>query len=108
MTEILNNIADFIILSSVIPLALFIFRYATRSPFEKSPEGINVLLTKIALLTIILVVIFSLFIPDYPGRPVVRLVFYTAPVVFFWVDLVQLWRIQRKYPFHRHPFKGRK
>jgi hypothetical protein len=101
MTDVINNIADFIILSGLIPILLFIFRYATRSPFEKTPEGVNVLLTKIALAVILIVVVASLFLGQYPGREYVRLVAYTAPVVFFWIDLVQLIRIQRKYPFRR-------
>lgn len=102
MTEFVNNIADLILLSSLIPLALFSGFYITRSPFEVTKEGRNQLYRTLATVVLLLVVLASLFLgSDYPGREYVRLVSFTALVVFYWRDFFLLRSIQKLYPFRR-------
>jgi hypothetical protein len=85
-----------------VPLGIFIFRYAFFSPFNKTPEGITVMLTKVAMFLILGFGALGLFYPDYIGRPWIRLVLYASLLLFFTVDLILLWRIQHKYPFKWH------
>jgi hypothetical protein len=102
MTGILAHVASYVLLSAVVPLSIFIARYIRHSPFQVTKEGINLLLSRLAMLLIIVLFITRMFLPDYPGRGWVVLISYVALVYFFWVDLVQLLRVQRQYPFTRH------
>jgi hypothetical protein len=99
LVDVLNDAADIILMTSILPLALFIIRYVTHSPFYLTREGVNVLMTKIAMLAILAIGLAGLLLPDYFGRPLVRIMLYSSLVVFFWVDFVQLITIQRKYPY---------
>src|SRR6188768_1607754 len=101
LTEILNEIADVVIYSAIIPLLIFIFRYTTRSPFERTPEGVNALLKKVSQALLVIVIGTSLLFGSYIGREYVRIIVYTSVTLFFWVDVVQLIRVQRQYPFYR-------
>lgn len=105
MVEILELVTSYLVLSSIIPLGLFIWRYTTKSPFTLTQEGKNVLFGKIAILLILGAGAISLFFEDYAGRVWVRLVLYLAVVTYFWIDVILLIRIQRKYPYRRRPRK---
>ena len=108
LTEILNEAADIIIYSAIIPLLVFIFRYSIYSPFGRTPEGVNTLLKKISQALLVIVIGTSLLFGAYIGREWVRLIVYTSVTLFFWVDVVQLVRIQKKYPFRRFDKKNRR
>lgn len=101
MHSIVSHVASYVLLSAIIPLSLFVVRYIRHSPFQVTKEGINLLLSRLAMILIIGLVIASIFFHSYPGREWVRLIAYSALVYFFWVDLVQLLRVQRQYPFTR-------
>ena len=99
--DILLAVGDYIVLSALIPLALFVIYYLLRSPFTLTEEGKNVLFQKIATIVLLLVIVLSLFLGEYPGRWAVRVVSFSALVYFYWVDFAQLRSIQKKYPYRR-------
>lgn len=102
MNEVVNEIADYLLVSVLIPNVIFAFRYYFRSPFEKYPEGRNLLYQKIAVSSLILIITLSvLFGPDWFLRPWVRLLVFGAIVFFYWRELYQLIQVQKHYPFRR-------
>lgn len=101
MAGILTHVANYVLLSAIIPLSIFVVRYARHSPFQVTKEGINLLLSRLAMLVILLLLITRIFFRDYLGREWVTLATYSALVYFFWVDLVQLLRVQHQYPYTR-------
>lgn len=107
MTDILNRIADITLASLLIPNLIFTVRYFLFSPWERTREGQTLLYQKTAISALLVVLALSVFLgPDYPGRPFIRLGAFSAITFFFWVELVQLWRVQREYRYSR--FKRRK
>lgn len=109
MTELVNNIANVVLVSLVIPNLIFAVRYFLYSPYERTREGRNLLLQKVALSSLIFVLALSVvFGSEYPGRPFVRLVVFSAITFFFWVELWQLVQVQRKFPYRRFPRRNKK
>lgn len=104
MSEIVNNVADIVLLSALLPNLVFTVRYFFFSPFELSREGINLLGQKVAISLLVIVVLLSVFLgADYAGRPFIRLVVFGAISYFFWTEMVQLIQLQRQYPWRRVP-----
>lgn len=101
MTDILNTIADYTILSAIIPLAYFIIRYSLFSPVERTPEGVNQLLLRVAMLGLIVVVVLSLFFGNYVLREFARVIVYGSVVYFLWIDAIQLTRVQKQHRWTR-------
>lgn len=99
--DLLTDLTSIIVLSGIIPIVLFITYYVQHSPFEQYPEGVTILLQKIAILALFGIIILGYFAPDYPARPWLRLVIYVAVVYLFWADFVNLRRVQRQYPWTR-------
>lgn len=89
------NPADFIVLSYLIPLLVFITLYASRSPWLDNELGIALMFQKIGFLLVILVVLMSLFLGlDYPFRQEIRTAIYSIVGIALWVDVVNLLRYQ--------------
>lgn len=103
LNDILLMAGDIVILSALVPLVLFVVYYSRQSPWTLTDEGKNLMLQKVVLIALILVVIASLFLGDYPGRWLVRLTIYGAIVYVMWLDFFQLRRVQREFPFKRIP-----
>lgn len=102
MTETLDNIASGILASLLIPNLIFTVRYFMFSPWERTKEGVNLLRQKTAISVLLVVIALSVILgPDYPWRPFVRLVAFSAITFFFWIELLQLISIQRKFPYRR-------
>lgn len=107
MTDIVNRIADLILVSLLIPNLIFTVRYFLFSPFERTREGRNLLYQKTAISALLIVLTLSVTLgADYPGRPFIRLIVFATITSFFWTELVQLVLVQRRYPFSR--FRRRK
>ena len=102
MTEIINTLADFVLLSALVPIGFFVVRYFLFSPYQVTPEGRNNLHKKLALLSLVAVVLLSLFLgAGYFGREWVRLTVFSAITYFYWVETAQLMRVQKQYPYNR-------
>lgn len=109
VTDILNNLANVVLVSLVIPNLIFAIRYFLFSPYERTREGRNLLLQKVALSSLVLVLALSvIFGQEYPGRPFVRLAVFSAITFFYWTELVQLIGVQRKFPYRRFPRRNKK
>jgi hypothetical protein len=100
--NVLDTIANWIIISCTVPLGWFIARYFWRSPYGRTREGVLVMITKVAMFLILALGGVGLFFPDYFGRSFVRLALYVALTIFFWIDLSLLLSIQKKYPYNRN------
>lgn len=101
MTDIILTIGDFTVLSYLIPLGLFVGLYGFRSPWFQTELGVALMFQKIGFIGIILVIVLSVFLgAAYPGREWVRLVVYAIVGAALWLDVVNLRRYQRKYPFN--------
>jgi len=108
MTEFVNNVADFVLLSALVPIGFFVVRYFLFSPYNITPEGRNNMRKKLALLSLVIVVLLSIFFGvSYIGREYVRLVVFSAIVYFYWVEVIQLMRVQKHYPFNRWAWLAR-
>ncbi len=106
MTAVLEFIASLILVSLLIPTAIFVVRYFLYSPYDRSREGRNLLREKIAIGGLLIAVTLTAFLgTEYPGRPFVRLVVFSALAYFFWIEVALLIRVQRAYPYRRFPRK---
>jgi hypothetical protein len=109
VTQTLNHIANLVLVSLVIPNIIFGFRYFLFSPYERTREGRNLLMQKIALSSLVVVLALSvIFGPEYPGRPFVRLVAFSTITIFYWTELAQLIGVQRRFPYRRFPRRNKK
>lgn len=93
----LITVGNIEVLTYIIPLALFIYFYifSGRSPWRSTPIGKALAYQKISFTVIIGVILFSIFIPDYFGRSIVRILAYGAVGVSLWIDFRNLLRYQR-------------
>jgi hypothetical protein len=107
VNEALEFIGSVILVSLLIPNALFTIRYFLFSPYERTKEGRNLLAQKTAISALLIVLALTIILgPDYPGRPFVRLVVFSAITFFYWTEVVQLIKVQHEYPYNR--FRRRK
>lgn len=96
MNGIIDNWGDIVVLSYLIPLLLFIGLYLFRSPWTSTELGIALMFQKVGMSLIVLLIVASIYLGDYPYRDLVRGIIYTAVGVALWVDVVNLLRYQRK------------
>jgi hypothetical protein len=89
-----------IVVSFLIPLLIFIVRYARYSPWHDTALGRNVLYQKSAISLVVLILLLGLFYPDFTLRSEIRFVAYAAVAYSFWFDVVTLIKIQRQYPLN--------
>lgn len=102
MTDTIDFIASLILVSLLIPNLIFAVRYFLYSPFERTREGRNLLYQKLAISSLLIVIALSVFLgTEYPGRPFIRLVAFSAITFFYWTETVQLIKVQHAYPFKR-------
>jgi hypothetical protein len=98
---------DFVVLSFVVPLSIFIVRYAFWSPWRSTELGRHLMYQKASIAAVIALILLALFIPDFFLRAEVRLIAYLAVGFFLWLDVVTLIRIQREFPMTRTRRKRR-
>lgn len=98
-TDLINSFTDYLVLSGLIPLVIFVVMYFFRSPYDDNEIGIALMFQKLGFIALLGIIVLSLFLGPYPGREWVRVVFYSIIVIGFWVDLVNLRRYQRRYQF---------
>lgn len=102
MTDVIDTIAGYILVSLLIPNVIFAARYFLYSPYERTREGRNLLGQKLAISSLTIVFALSIFLgSDYPGRPIVRLIAFTAVTTFYWIETVQLIKVQHEFPYRR-------
>jgi hypothetical protein len=98
-TEFLLDLGNWVLLSTAIPLALFVGYYYFRSPWKKLMVGRSLMYFAMSLLLIVLVVVMSLFLgPDYFLREWVRLFGYTLVAATMWRLFFTLRHIQNNPP----------
>lgn len=97
-SALLQWIGNIVVLSLVVPLAIFVFRYSTFSPWKATELGRALLYQKLAFTLVICISILTLFFPGIPFRLEIRLVALLFVLYSLWYDVVNLIRIQRKYP----------
>ena len=89
------NPADFIILSYLAPLIIFITLYGTRSPWLNNELGKALMFQKFGFLLVVIVILLSIFLgQEYPFRQEVRTTVYILVGVALWVDVINLLRYQ--------------
>ena len=95
------NPADFIVLSYLLPLTLFISLYAVRSPWLSNELGVALMFQKLGFLLVIVVILMSIFLgPDYVFRQEVRTTVYLIVGVALWIDVINLLRYQYNARHH--------
>lgn len=100
--EAVNNVADYVLLSALIPLTLFVIRYFLFSPYHITSEGKNLMGIRLSQIVLVFAVLLSLFLgADYPFREWVRLLTFSGLAYFFWVDVYQLIRVQERHKWTR-------
>lgn len=92
----LQLIGDYMVLSFLLPLLLFVIFYLTRSNWSSTGLGVIVLLQKIGFSLIMITAILRLFFPETPGLPIVRLVVYVMVFAMLCADVVVLIRFQNR------------
>lgn len=85
ITEVLNRVADWALLSSF-PAVFLFAAYYSRSRWRSTAVGRSLMYQSLSMALVLVVVLSSMLWHDYPGRPIVRLVGYT------WLS-VNLWRM---------------
>lgn len=106
----LNDVANIIAVTAVLPLAGFIYFYATvpapgkwyRRKYTKrwkaTEIGRTLMYQKIAWLVFLLFVLFGIFTESYFLEDYIRMVMYSALVILFWRVLYTLRRLQKSIP----------
>jgi len=89
-----------ILVSSIIPIGIFIYRYTMFSPWRLTVLGRSLLYQKIVLFLILLLSLIPVVFGYFSGLLELRLIVYAAVLFTFWNDLYQLLKIQRQY---KHP-----
>jgi len=90
------SVGNLVVVSYLLPLILFIYRYARYSPWTMSFVGRALMGEKIAFSLVIALVLLGSYAHDYPGRDWIRLVVYASVLVFLWWDFMNLLHIQNK------------
>jgi hypothetical protein len=100
MTTTVQAIGNFFVLSAILPLGLFIYRYWRYSDWRRDILGVSLMTQKITMTLLMLFIIISLgveiFLGHWEGREWVRLLFFGIVIATFWNDYIQLIRIQRE------------
>lgn len=99
----LTTLTNLIVVSAVLPLALFVYFYGRYSPWRLTNIGRTMMYKNLAFIAVILLVIASLFLGDYPGRDIIRFVVYTGVVVTFWMNFYNLRKVQTQYSTAKYP-----
>lgn len=108
MVDIARTILGIVVvLAALIPLSIFVFRYITHSPWDRTSEGKNLLYQKVGWLLLMISSMINLLLGRYPGSWIVQLSVFLILVVLFWIDVFQLLAVQKKHPYRRYP-KSRK
>ena len=105
----LNDIANVIAITALIPVGMFIYYYGTTAApgkwyrrkysnlWRSTSIGKVLMYQKISWFLFLLFVLSSIFF-DYPGREVVRVLAYSALVAQFWVVFHTLRKLQKSPP----------
>lgn len=90
-------VGNVVVLTYLLPLGLFIYYYvfSGRSPWRSTELGKALAYQKASFTAVILLILASIFFPDYMGRGIVRIVVYTAVGISLWIDFGNLIRYQR-------------
>lgn len=96
-TDGLNVLADYILLTAIPGMAIFIFRYINPR-LEHSFIRTMMIFLSSALLMLFLINAASIFLGDYFGRPIIRVIGYSFLSVASWGLLGSLIRVQRENP----------
>jgi hypothetical protein len=99
--SIIYAAGNVIVVSFLIPLLIFVVRYARYSPWRDTALGRNVLYQKSAISLVVLILLLGLFYPTFALRSEIRLVAYLVVAYSFWFDVVTLIKIQHQYPLGR-------
>lgn len=92
-------LGNIIATSYLLPLGIFVGFYGTRSPWWDNELGIALLLQKLSFIAVFALIVLGIFFHDWEGRQWVRLVVYALVGFSLWLDIVNLRRYQRRYPF---------
>lgn len=106
--DMLNNVADWILLTALPGIGLFVIFYAKKSPWKKMFVGRTMMYLAVALGTLFLVNTASIYLgPDYPFRSVIRVLAYSTLSVTVWRLFFTLRKVQ-KMPFENPSHKAPK
>lgn len=106
LSDIVLRIGDWVIAAALLPNLVFAVRYFLFSPYKLTPEGRNMLHKKVALSSLIVLILLAVVFGDYPGREWLRLVVFGAVTLFFSIETIQLIKLQEKFPYNRWNWLG--
>lgn len=100
----LATLTDYIAVSALLPLSLFVYYYARYSPWRATPIGRTMMYKNLSFIAVFSVIALGLFLGDaYPGRDTLRFIVYTTVVIMFWVNFITLRRVQVEFSTAKYP-----
>lgn len=95
--ELIQSIGHFIVISTVIPLLLFIWLYGAKSPWRANELGVALMFQKVCLLALVVIIILGNFLPaEFDlARYYLRALLFGLVAAFLWLDVLNLVRYQR-------------
>lgn len=99
----LGFLTDYIALSAILPLGLFVYYYGRYSPWRATNIGRIMMYKQISFIAVFVVIGLGLFFGDYPGRDILRFLVYTAVVIMFWVNFVTMRKVQVQHSTQQFP-----
>lgn len=100
----LATLTDYIAVSALLPLSLFVYYYGRYSPWRATNIGRTMMYKNLSFIAVFSVIALGLFLgDDYPGRDILRFIVYTAVVIMFWVNFVTMRKVQVQYSTARFP-----
>jgi len=95
-TDLLNNIADLVLLTALPAIVLFVFYYYTKSVWKKYTAGRTLMWLAISLGVLFSVNTASIWLgQDYPGRAPIRVAAYTFLSINVWRLFFTLRKVQK-------------
>lgn len=96
-----NALISVIVAQAMVPLARFIYRFYRYSPFEFDPIGRTIMAQKIAMLSVLLLILVGRVLGDYPFRGVLTGVLFVIFTVLFWRMVMELEAVQENMTYDR-------
>lgn len=82
--NIIETAGDILLLSAVIPIVIFIYRYARYSNWRATTEGRTIMYQKIAFALYFLFLDSLIIFTDYAYKNELRILVYITLISFFW------------------------
>lgn len=103
----LRIINTFVIVSALVPLGLFVYRYLRYSNWKATDIGRTLLYQKFAFIAVILLALSAYILPPHNlYRILAGTIVYVSLVGLFWRTLVNLLIVQKRHPQEKREIKN--